>query len=287
MDEILNDLFFNQNANGDTNQFYAPGYVEFLIERYMPYCFIWSSLVLKGFDPHVTRWTNGAIESFIGTRKRKEKSLMNLMPAQYANYTYPLAIGNVDDFDGIFKKVTEKKDIITKKPKKTIKKQKKTTEKFISVETTISVEPQTKASATAKNKIDVKVAKASTAITKLETTSKIKNSNANEAISTSDGELPQITGPTFEDEQPPSAAQDTWLKRFDPSNLVQTTIQGKTSIKSKTIGFYSAPAKDILNIKPTSTRKKSTIKQKRALKNNVLQEKQSNKGKSEFNTCHS
>lgn len=152
------------------------------------------------FDPHVTRWINGAIESFIGTCKRKEKSLLNLMPAQYANYTYPIAIGNVDDFEEIFKKKTEKKNIITKTEKKPSKTLKKTTEKQ---------NKQATHSTDSKPVLSAKASKAPTTkpITTTTTISLKENSNKNKAPLTpniNNEESPQIDGPAFGDEQPPS-----------------------------------------------------------------------------------
>jgi hypothetical protein len=88
-------------------------------------------------------------------------------------------------------------------------------------------------------------------------------------------ELPQIDG-FIEDEQTPSLAIDTWSKKSDPSNLVVTTIQGKASAASKTIGFYSAPAKDVLKLKNKSS-KRTYTKRKRTKKSIVI--KCSDKGK--------
>ena len=54
--------------------------------------------------PASTTVTNGAIESFIGHRKDKEKSFLNLLPANYAIESYPLAIGSCVDFQEIKEK---------------------------------------------------------------------------------------------------------------------------------------------------------------------------------------
>ena len=70
----------------------------------MPYCFIWASFVLRGIDSSITSWTNASVESFIGTRKRKEKSFLELMPAQYVNYSYGIAKGGCVNYEASQKK---------------------------------------------------------------------------------------------------------------------------------------------------------------------------------------
>ncbi len=44
----------------DENSYYIPVFIDFLMERFMPYCFIWSSLILQDMNP-ITRWTNGTV----------------------------------------------------------------------------------------------------------------------------------------------------------------------------------------------------------------------------------
>jgi hypothetical protein len=56
----------------------------------------------------ISRWTNGAVESFIGTRKRKEKSFLRLMPADYTNYTYSITKGGCIDFTNDQKSIIKK-----------------------------------------------------------------------------------------------------------------------------------------------------------------------------------
>jgi hypothetical protein len=50
----------------------------------MPYCFIWSGFVMRGTDK--SRWTNGVIEKYIGTKKGKAKTHLRKLPANYVTY---------------------------------------------------------------------------------------------------------------------------------------------------------------------------------------------------------
>lgn len=56
----------------------------------MPYCFIWSGLVLRGSGN--SRWTNGYIESFFKTKKAAGK---HRSPAEYVRDTYSFTQGLV------------------------------------------------------------------------------------------------------------------------------------------------------------------------------------------------
>lgn len=86
------------NNNAEPSTYHLPEFVYLLNSRFMPYCFIWASFVLRNFNTNTTRWTNGSMESFIGTRKNKEKSFLKVSPASYALQTYPLAKGGCIDF---------------------------------------------------------------------------------------------------------------------------------------------------------------------------------------------
>ena len=72
---------------------FFPKFVKFLQDFFMPYCFIWCGLVLKGLN--VSRVNNGSLEKYIGHKKSKIKSLE---PAEYVNYTYLSTKGRVIDF---------------------------------------------------------------------------------------------------------------------------------------------------------------------------------------------
>lgn len=85
-------------SNATLNKYHLPEFVYLLNSRFMPYCFIWASFVLRNMDTEATRWTNGSMESFIGTRKNKEKSFLKLSPAAYALQTFGLAKGGCLDF---------------------------------------------------------------------------------------------------------------------------------------------------------------------------------------------
>lgn len=97
----LNQIETNQESIENIEQinpYYAPQFIDLLNSRFMPYCFIWASFVLRNADLTATRWTNGTIEKFIGTRKNKEKSFLKQLPAKYAIDSYPLAKGGCIDF---------------------------------------------------------------------------------------------------------------------------------------------------------------------------------------------
>jgi hypothetical protein len=49
------------------NKFYCPEIIEFLLDQYMPYCFVWASFALKDYG--VTRMSNGLIEKYNQYRK--------------------------------------------------------------------------------------------------------------------------------------------------------------------------------------------------------------------------
>jgi hypothetical protein len=66
--DVLNEIN-NENIENETlceeNEFYCPEYVECLLKRYMPYCFIWSGFVLQNLNNENTRtrFTNGTVEN--------------------------------------------------------------------------------------------------------------------------------------------------------------------------------------------------------------------------------
>ena len=76
----------------------------------MPYSFIWSSFTLRDQNYTMSRWTNGAIEKFIGTKKSKVNSHLNLLPAEYTLKAYQDADGNCIDF--MAKNAEKKKTVV-------------------------------------------------------------------------------------------------------------------------------------------------------------------------------
>jgi hypothetical protein len=69
-------LVSNDKENDDLepNAMYCPHIIDWLLEFYMPFCFIWASFSLKGYG--VTRMSNGLAEMYNGYRKGgKEKKV--------------------------------------------------------------------------------------------------------------------------------------------------------------------------------------------------------------------
>ncbi len=100
-DNILNNINHHNTKQKDktnANNYYNESFCYHLLENFMPYCFIWSSLVLNGTDIYSTRWTNGCIEKFIHSRKRVDGTRLNQPPAEYTNYVYPLTIGACKEY---------------------------------------------------------------------------------------------------------------------------------------------------------------------------------------------
>jgi hypothetical protein len=57
----------NDNDNLKPNSLFAPEIIEWLLESYMPYCFIWASFSLKDYG--LSRMSNGLVEMYNGYRK--------------------------------------------------------------------------------------------------------------------------------------------------------------------------------------------------------------------------
>jgi len=108
--------FVNETNENDNPYYFEQFVVDILLNRFLPYCFIWSSLTLR--DPHyiMDRWTNGTVEKFIGTRK---KSGTKLEPAEYIINSQKSAIANYKSYINIQEKNIEKKIAATKTPIKT------------------------------------------------------------------------------------------------------------------------------------------------------------------------
>lgn len=74
--DIKKALKLNDDGQLENKLFY-PDYVKFLLDKYMPYCFLWAGFVLNGIKDidgnQITRLTNGTVENFFGKRKRIRK----------------------------------------------------------------------------------------------------------------------------------------------------------------------------------------------------------------------
>ena len=76
------------------NEYYAPQFITFLQDYFMPYCFLWSAFVLKGLN--ITRITNGSLENHIG--HVKSKITTPLLPFEYTNFVYKSTQGKAIEF---------------------------------------------------------------------------------------------------------------------------------------------------------------------------------------------
>ncbi|CAF1024447.1 unnamed protein product [Brachionus calyciflorus] len=69
---------FSLNSNTDNN-FYQQNLIEFLLEKFMPYCFIWASFSLRGLS--FSRITNGIVEKY--NQFTKKGVPKNILPHRY------------------------------------------------------------------------------------------------------------------------------------------------------------------------------------------------------------
>ena len=75
----------------EDNVLYCPQVVNFLQDRMMPYIFIWGGFVLQGTQ--LTRITNGVIEKYQGTVKRRMPK--NQLPHMHINSNFSFVHGRV------------------------------------------------------------------------------------------------------------------------------------------------------------------------------------------------
>lgn len=83
------------SAQFDPNYQASPEFIEFLLNKYLPYCFIWAGFVFKGLR-NTTRVTNGSIEKFFATKKSVIKKAV--LPHVYVNTTFDTTIGYTTNF---------------------------------------------------------------------------------------------------------------------------------------------------------------------------------------------
>ncbi|CAF0767787.1 unnamed protein product [Brachionus calyciflorus] len=77
--EIISEIESQKPDTNDQNEYFCPDFIEFLLESFMPYAFIWCSFALKGINNNITRLTNGLVENNIIGR-------MLLGPAQVKQF---------------------------------------------------------------------------------------------------------------------------------------------------------------------------------------------------------
>ena len=96
--QIFRSIYENVSVDLETNDigtepnplFFSP-LIKILLDRFMPYAFIWTGLVLRGTK--TTRWTNGTVERFIRTQKATDKKLLRQPPAEYVMRSKKKALG--------------------------------------------------------------------------------------------------------------------------------------------------------------------------------------------------
>jgi hypothetical protein len=75
-EEVESSITILDNG-ASTNENYKPEFIQYLQKYFMPYCFLWSGLVLYGLN--VSMFDNGSIEKYFGHKKSKNTS--PLLPA--------------------------------------------------------------------------------------------------------------------------------------------------------------------------------------------------------------
>ena len=96
----MENLWIDESLLVENNHYYCPEFIDHLLKRYMPYCFIWSGFVIRGLNDENkrTRFTNGTVENYFFSKKVMGQSFLRLLPAQYANKSYKLVIGKCKEF---------------------------------------------------------------------------------------------------------------------------------------------------------------------------------------------
>jgi hypothetical protein len=92
-EEVESSITILDNG-ASTNENYKTEFIQYLQKYFMPYCFLWSGLVLYGLN--VSRVDNGSIDKHFGHKKSKITS--PLLPAEYKNHTFKPTLGQVAEF---------------------------------------------------------------------------------------------------------------------------------------------------------------------------------------------
>ncbi|CAF1106873.1 unnamed protein product [Brachionus calyciflorus] len=82
------------NSSKELNVLYSPLFLEFLLEKYMPYCFIWTSFSMNNLS--FSRMTNGRIEKYNLFAKRNVPK--KIRPHRYLNSVSQTIKGHCIDF---------------------------------------------------------------------------------------------------------------------------------------------------------------------------------------------
>lgn len=108
--EILDAITIqcDDNLSEATNDYFSPEFVNFLQDKFMPYCFIFSSFTLK--DQPITRISNGLIENY--NNYKKSSCEKNQLPHVYVNDCYKSYIGACKIFQNSFSSRKRKIDAV-------------------------------------------------------------------------------------------------------------------------------------------------------------------------------
>ena len=96
----FNNMFSKFNAVDniveltEDNSLYSPEFITFLMDKYLPYCYLWSSFGFSGLS--FSRITNGIIEKY--NEFRKTDTPADLLPHIYVSKNKDLVRGNCVDF---------------------------------------------------------------------------------------------------------------------------------------------------------------------------------------------
>lgn len=94
MEKVKSEL--SQQSNDDsleTNDYHEPRYIDLLMDKYMPYAFLWS-FTSRGTG--LSRITNGCLESYNGFKKRK--ATKNRLPHRYIRDSFEAIDGQAIEY---------------------------------------------------------------------------------------------------------------------------------------------------------------------------------------------
>lgn len=95
--QLYHDVMFDielLDEVGQPNILFSQSLVEMIMAQFIPYCFLWSGLVLRGTGR--TRLTSCYLDKFI--KRKKDKSGMKNLPANYAMSTLSFTRNEVSQY---------------------------------------------------------------------------------------------------------------------------------------------------------------------------------------------
>lgn len=104
-EKVENDLKEDDSTDSPENDYYMPEFIDFLLEKMLPYAFLWSGFVLRGTG--LTRLKNGTLEAYNGYKKNKVRK--NRLPHNYIREGYESVDGQA--MAGDKTKISEKTNV--------------------------------------------------------------------------------------------------------------------------------------------------------------------------------